>query len=164
MSRSRIAGLLVATILAACTIERGDVRTPGGESPEADTVRVRKAIEAIAHAFESGDLTGLDTIYHDSVTVFEAGTIDQGWVKYRNGRLTPEIEAIRDRQLLLDDIQVHLAGTTAWASCQYTLTGYREGEPISELGVATMVFRKSAGRWRLVVSHTSSRDLAEAGS
>jgi ketosteroid isomerase-like protein len=123
MCRRLIAVLAAAAIVAACTIERGDVRTPSGQPPEADTVRVRKAIEAMAVAFEKGDLASLDTIYHDSVTVFESGSIDQGWIEYRDGRLAPQMNALRDRHLRFDQVRVHLAGSTAWASCQYALSG-----------------------------------------
>ena len=162
MSRSLRTLLIAAAVAAAaCTIERGDVRTPSGEPPEADTVRVRKAIEAIALAFETGDLASLDTIYHDSVTVFESGAIGQGWIEYRDGHLAPQMEALRDRRLRFGGIRVHLAGTTAWATCRYELTGISQGESISAAGVATMVFRKLSGRWRLVVSHSSSPERAQ---
>jgi ketosteroid isomerase-like protein len=163
MSRSLIIVFLTAALAAACTIERGDVRTPSGEPPEADTVRVRRAIEAIALAFENGDLSTLDTIYHDSVTVFESGMIDQGWIEYRDGHLAPEMEALRDRRLLFDDIRVHLAGSTAWATCQYSLSGISDDGQVAVQGVVTMVFRKLAGRWRLVVSHSSTQEPARSG-
>ena len=52
LSRLAVLVLLAVSIsVAACTIERGDVRTPGGQPPEADTTRVRLTMEAIAAAF-----------------------------------------------------------------------------------------------------------------
>lgn len=147
---------LAAIFVGGCTIERADVRTPSGESPEADTTRVRKAIEAVALAFETGDLTPLDTIYHEDVTVYEDGRVEQGWLQYRDQYLLPEIEALTQRQLQFEDITVRLSGATAWATCRYTLHALRDGEPVLAQGLRTMIFRRVAGRWRLVHFHSST--------
>ncbi len=147
--------LLALVTTAACTIERGDVRTPSGQPPEADTAAVRKAIEATARAFETGDLASLDTIYHDSVLVFESGGIDRGWLSYRNEHLAPELEVLSDRRFDIEGIRIRIARTTAWATFRFTLEATRDGKRISASGVGTMVFQKLRGRWRLVHSHTS---------
>jgi ketosteroid isomerase-like protein len=149
---------LVAVILiaAACTVERADVRTLSGEPPEADTTQVRRLLDVIADAFESGDLAALDTIYHEGVTVYEGGRVDQGWIAYRDGHLAPEIEGLSERRLAFEDVEIRLAGSTALVTCSYTLTAQRDAEGITAHGLRTMVFRRFAGRWRLVHSHTSA--------
>jgi ketosteroid isomerase-like protein len=147
--------LAVAAPIVACTIERGDVRTPGGQPPEADTTRVRLTMEAIAAAFEAGDLASLDTIYHDSVTVFEAGRADRGWANYREGHLVPELEALSERRLRIHDVRVRLARNTAWATYGFRLGAVRDGQEVDARGIGTMVFQSLQGRWRLVHSHTS---------
>jgi ketosteroid isomerase-like protein len=140
------------------------VRTPGGEPPEADTTQVRRALDVIALAFETGDLAALDTIYHENVTVFEGGRADEGWLAYRDGHLAPELEALSERSLRFEDVRIRLAGSTAWAACRYTLTAVRDGDEVAAQGLCTMVFRKFAGRWRLVHSHTSTGGGNEDGS
>lgn len=142
--------------MAACTVEHADVRTPSGESPEADSVRVRRTVEAIATAIEGGDLAALDSIYHDSVLVFEAGGVDRGWASYRDVHLAPELEALSDRRFRFDEITVRLAGSTAWVTCRYRVDAVHDGEPVSARGVATLIFRELGGGWRLVHIHTSS--------
>lgn len=164
----RIASLLsVALTAAACTVERGDVRTPGGEPPEADTVKVRKVMEAVALAFETGDLSSFDTLYDDSVVVFEGGAANRGWARYRDDHLVPELEALSDRRLVFEDIRVRRAGGTAWATFRFTLEAVHEGERVSASGIGTMVLQRSAGRWRVIHSHTSTprpeRDERERG-
>ncbi len=148
--------MAMALLAGACTIERGDVRTPSGEPPEADTARVRQAVEAIARAFEAGDLAALDTLYHERVTVFEGGGVDRGWSEYRDGHLAPEIAALQDRRFTLEEIQVRRAGSTAWVTFRFTLSAVHDAEPVSARGLGTMVFRKLGGRWRVVHSHTST--------
>ncbi|NIW35228.1 MAG: DUF4440 domain-containing protein [Gemmatimonadetes bacterium] len=146
----------VALWLAGCTIEHGDVRTPSGEPPEADSVRVRETVEAIAAALEGGDLVALDSIYHDSVLVYEGGGVDRGWAVYRDGHLRPELEALTDLRFRFDDIRVRLADGTAWVTCRYALDALHDGQAVSARGVATLVFRELGRRWRLVHIHTSS--------
>lgn len=158
MSRTWYGCLLVAATLiaAACTVERADVRTPSGEPPEADTTRVRRLLDVIADAYRSGDLTALDTIYHEGVTVYEGGRVDRGWIDYRDGHLASEIAELSERRLSFEDVEIRLAGSIALVTCSYTLTAQRDGEEITARGLATMFFRRFAGRWRLVHSHTSA--------
>jgi ketosteroid isomerase-like protein len=148
---------LIAAFALACTVERADVRTPSGRPPEADTTVVRQAIAAVANAFETGDLTVLDSIYADNVTIYEGGNAWQGWRRYRDEHLIVEIESLTDRRLQFENIEVRLAGTTAWSTYSFTLTALHGGTPIRADGVATMVFRKLGGGWRIVHSHTSAR-------
>lgn len=149
---------VLATLVwvSACTIERADVRTPDGEPPEADTIRVRRAVEAIAAAFNAGDVRALDTLYHDSVLVYESGRIDRGWAAYRDEHLIPEIRELEDRELEFAAIDVRLADGTGWATVRYTLDAIHRGDTVSVRGVGTLVFQEVAGRWRVVHSHTSS--------
>ncbi len=148
--------LLAAILVAACTVERADVRTPSGEAPEADTTRIRRLVDLIADAYQTGDLTGLDTIYDEGVTVYEGGRADRGWMTYRDGYLAMEIEMLSERRLDFEDVEIRLAGSTALVTCSYRLTALRDGEPIAVQGLGTMVFRRFAGRWRLIHSHTSA--------
>jgi ketosteroid isomerase-like protein len=148
--------LLAAILIAACTVERADVRTPSGEPPEADTTRIRLLVDLIADAYRTGDLAGLDTVYHEGVTVFEGGRADQGWMTYRDGHLAAELESLSERRLDFEDVEIRLAGSTALVTYSYTLTAVRAGEQIAARGLGTMLFRRFAGRWRLVHSHTSA--------
>ncbi|NIW36754.1 MAG: DUF4440 domain-containing protein, partial [Gemmatimonadetes bacterium] len=100
--------------------------------------------------------TPLDTIYHEDVTVYEGGRVDAGWLAYRDGHLRPELEALAKRRLRFEDVSIRLAGNTAWATCRYRLTAVRDGERVTADGLGTLVFRKFAGRWRVVHAHMSA--------
>lgn len=140
------------------------MRTPSGEPPEADTTQIRRLVDEIARAYETGDLGSLDTIYHESATVFEGDKADTGWPSYRDGHLVPELELLSDRRLRFEGIRVRLTGSTAWATCRYALTAVRDGEDVTARGLGTMVFRRFAGRWRLVHAHTSTGGGNEDGN
>jgi ketosteroid isomerase-like protein len=151
-----LALVVVLLALAACTIERADVRTPSGEPPAADTTRVRMVLEEISVAFETADLSGLDTIYHDSVTVYEGGSVDRGWQSYRDGHLVPELQVLEDRRLEFDEIRIRLAGSTAWMTCRFRLSGIGDEGEVAVSGLQTMVLQRLSNRWRIVHVHTSA--------
>ncbi len=152
--RSLVLALLAAA--AACTIERGDVRTPGGQPPEADSVAVRLAIEAVARAYQSGDLAAFDTLYHESLTVLEGVRLSSGRDDYLAEYVEPRIRSLDDRYCRFDDIQVRLARNTAWATYRFALAGNRDGESVETRGVGTMILQKIQGSWRVVHVHSSS--------
>ena len=143
-------------LVVACTIERADVRTPGGERPESDTTRVRKVIDAIARSFETGDVMSLDTLYHEDVLIYEWGSVTTGWPKYRDEHLLPELDAFENRRFIIEDRKIRLAGTTAWASFRYIMEAGPQNDRLFASGVGTMVFQKLSGRWVIVHSHTSA--------
>ncbi len=144
------------SIAAACTVERADVRTPSGEPPEADTTRVRRLLDALADAYSSGDLAAFDTIVHDSLTVFEGGRVDDGWRTYRDDHLAAELAALDERRLRFEAVRVRLSGSTAWATGRYTLSAMHEGREIVLSGLATAVFWRHGGSWRLAHWHLSA--------
>jgi len=161
VKRVLLVGAAFTVGAVACTIERGDVRTPSGVPPEADTLRVLRALDVISVAFETGDLAPLDTLYHEAATVYDGGRSYVGWPEYREDYFAPFMRRLTERRLRFNEVMVRLAGTTAWVTCRYAKDARREGRPYSESGVGTLVFQKLAGRWRLVHWHTSARRTLE---
>jgi len=146
---------LAVSVPIACTIERGDVRTPSGRAPEADSTNVRLVMEAAARAYESGDIAALDSLFSDSLTVFDDIRVSSGRVAYIDDYLAPQIDTLGDRQLRLQDIVVKLARSAAWATFRFVRSGTRDGEEIETRGVGTMILQRSQNRWQIVHIHTS---------
>ena len=146
--------LALALFVAACTVERADVRTPSGEPPAADTTRIRATIDVLARAVETSDLAALDTVVAEGVSVIVDGVVVAAGREDR-GRMLAHLEALDQRRLRFDDIEVSLAGGTAWATARYAMSAVHDGAPIARSGVATMVFSRRAGRWWLIHLHAS---------
>jgi ketosteroid isomerase-like protein len=60
-------------------------------------------------------------------------------------------------QFFLTDVQVHLDADTAWVTCaENILSGGAGGPEMEDAKVlATNVFRRAGGRWRMVLRHGS---------
>lgn len=154
LSRVLLLVILTAPLPVACTIERGDVRTPSGRPPEADSTSVRLVAEAVARAYESGDLAAFDSLFSDSLTVFDGTRITSGRAGYI-AYLESQIRAVDQRRVVLQDITVELARNSAWATLGFTCKGTRDGEAIGVSGVGTMIFQRTQNRWQILHIHTS---------
>jgi len=154
ISRGRLllaAGAAIA--FATCTIERGDVRTPGGQPPEADTTRIRTVLEELATAYSSGDAAALRALIADEVTFFVDGVDGRG-AQAAIDSLTAQRQRDGQRGLTFTGVDIELAdGETAWVVCRFTLIGDRAGESVGQEGRATLILERSEGRWILVHLH-----------
>jgi ketosteroid isomerase-like protein len=146
------------------TVVRGApsaVRTPavGAHSvPNGDSAAVAAVIRALFAAAERNDLAALDTLYAgDSLIVIEGAGINLGWTDYRDHHLEPELKEMKDLQYRASDIEVHLAGNTAWAIFRYTLKVEMDGKPADLVGRGTAVLELRGSRWVVRLTQTSGR-------
>ena len=152
-------GSLLAAALAigfaACTIERGDVRTPGGQPPEADTTRIRALLTRLAHAYAVGDTGTMRALIADDLTFFVDGAEGRG-----AGAALDSLSAARGRlgrrDLELASVEIELAdGVTAWVVCRFSIGGDPEGALPARQARATLIMERREGDWTLVHAHLS---------
>ena len=118
-------GLLLALSLASTAAGAQPAAVTRGNAA-ADVIRT---LERSAQAFEHGDLQAAAQVWSNtaSLTVFEGGHINRGWVDYRDNHLGPEMKELHDVRYRLGDVVPHLAGDTAWATFSYTISGSEAG-------------------------------------
>ena len=136
---------------------------PGGghQTPATGEVAaIEKWLAEYDAAFNAKDLDKLGSFYHPDVTIYEGGGIDNGWAKYRDGHLGPELKAFENLEFAHTGRQIHLLGDgkTAYSVSQYTLKAKMAERVIDSGGLETLVLVKGAdGAWKIRHSHTSSR-------
>ena len=133
----------------------------GHQTPATGEVAaIEKWLAEYDAAFNAKDLDKLGSFYHPDVTIYEGGGIDNGWAKYRDGHLGPELKAFENLQFAHTGRQIHLLGDgkTAYSVSQYTLKAKMAERVIDSGGLETLVLMKGAdGVWKIRHSHTSSR-------
>lgn len=127
-----------------------------------DSTDAIATLRAVFAAAERGDLLALDSLYAgESLTVVEGAGINRGWADYRDHHLGPEIKVMKNFVYRPEEIEVHVAGTTAWTTFRYTLKADMNGRSIDNVGrgTAILIRRGTAANGRWVVRHiqTSSR-------
>lgn len=133
-----------------------------------DEAAVRDALLKCALSFERNDLAMALQVWagDESLTVFESGHANYGWADYRDNHLVPEMAEIKNTKYQLSDINVHLAGKTAWATFKYTISGdvteNGKARHVDGAGLGTAVLEERQGRWQIVHWHSSAPRRAPA--
>ena len=152
-ARIAVSGVLLVAFVAAFGVQFSSAGAPHGEEEH-----VREALMQSAAGFEKGDMTVLNKVWanDESVTVFESGHANYGWVDYRDHHLMPEMKEMKNTKYTLSDIKVKLAGTTAWATFKYAISPDVGARHVDGGGLGTAVLEKRDGRWQIVHWHSSA--------
>lgn len=130
-----------------------------GVSAQTDDVKaVMDVLTQEAQAVEKGDLAALDKIWanDESVTVFENGHANYGWLDYRNTHLGPELKEFKNTKYAFSDMKVKASGNLAFATFKYTLSADIGTRHVDSGGLGTAVLEKQGGKWRIVHWHSSA--------
>ena len=144
--------ILFAAAFAVFNLQLNVAAQTNDEKAIADVLRQNAA------AFEKNDLATLDKIWmnSESVTVFESGHANYGWLDYRNHHLAPEMKEFKNTKYAFSDIKTKVLGNLAYATMKYTISGDANGKHFDGAGLATAVLEKTNGKWKIVHWHSSA--------
>ena len=127
-----------------------------------DEAAVRDALMKSALSFEKNDVAMATRVWFndESLTVFESGHANYGWMDYRDHHLVPEMGEMKNTKYGFSDIKIHLAGKTAWATFKYTIAAdvvdNGKTRHVDGAGLGTAIMEKRDGQWRIVHWHSSA--------
>ena len=119
---------------------------------------VRDVLIQSATAFEKNDMAAMEKLWRndESVTVFESGHANYGWLDYRDHHLGPEMKEMKNTKYTLSDIKVKVSGNTAWATFKYAISADIGTRHVEGAGLGTAVLEKRSNDWRIVHWHSSA--------
>ena len=122
-------------------------------------------LESFDRAFVAKDLDTLESFYHPDVTMFEGGSINTGWIDYRDHHIGPELEGFENLQFDHRNIAVHVldGGRVAYVTSEYALKARVNGRDVDSGGLETLVLVKVGDAWKIRHSHTSTRRRPAGG-
>ena len=149
---------MISVLAGLCLVGITTAQSPSSQ-PQTEAEAVRQVLLDNARAFEKGDLAALERFWanDEKLTVFEGGHINTGWIDYRDHHLKPELKELKEVWYSLSNLHVHLAGTTAWATFEYAISGTTGKELFQGGGLGTAILEKREGRWRIVHWHSSNK-------
>lgn len=122
-------------------------------------------IAAIKFGWENGDGTPFRKKFLDfkGARYIEGGGQNAGLDSLVEHHVEPEKDALEYLKLDFSHIEVHFEGSDqsfAWAIADTRVKGKvnKSGREFDKSGYQTFLFRKIDGAWKLVHSHSSSRD------
>ena len=145
----------------ACALFLGlstlSVSAATNNAASAENAAVKAQLLASAAAFEHHDLAALAGTFvnDDSLTIFEGGDINKGWVDYRDNHIKPELADIKVVHYSLTEIDAHIDASTAWATFNYHIVGSTSKRSFDSYGIGTAILNKVDGLWRIVHWHST---------
>lgn len=158
------APLLGAVLLVSATASAAATPTAKQATTE-DTAAILSIITAIEHGWEQGD--GAPFRKHfldfDGARYLESGGQNVGLDDLVVRHVEPEKHSLESLQLDFLDPVIHFEGPAfAWAIADTRVKGKvrKTGRIIDKKGFETFLFRKVGGAWKVVHTHSSSRDAS----
>ncbi|MBC5810891.1 MAG: nuclear transport factor 2 family protein [Candidatus Eremiobacteraeota bacterium] len=126
-------------------------------SQASDNAKVKAQLVASARAFERHDLTTLAKVFVNdrSLTIYEGGEVNTGWIDYRDNHLKPELAEIKSVRYTLSSIVSHVDDNTAWATFNYHIVGSTAKRKFDSRGIGTAVLLRVKDTWRIVHWHST---------
>lgn len=146
--------LICAALVAICS-------TAVFASAEDEKV-IKEIIAAIEYGWENGNGAPFRKHFLDfeGARYIESGGQNEGLDDLVDNHVEPEKDALEFLSLDFSDIEIHLEGGFAWAIADTRIKGkVREnGREFDKVGRETFLFRQIDGEWKVVHTHSSSRD------
>ena len=128
----------------------------------------RQAVEAVLKNYKNAlqNLTteGTFDLFLEDSKVFESGGEEGTYTNYIEHHLGPELGHFKSFTFSDYEIDVQVDGAYAFTTETYVYTivlkpnDKGEGRTISKKGIATSILKKVDGKWKIVKTHSSSRD------
>ena len=127
-----------------------------------DEAPILEIIAAVEYGWENGDGAPFREHFLDfmGARYVESGGQNEGLDDLVTNHVEPEKDALEYLTLDFDNIEVHFEGNFAWAIADTKVGGKvrSSGVVFDKKGFQTFLFRYVDGAWKVVHTHSSSRD------
>ncbi|SDD66363.1 YybH family protein [Kordiimonas lacus] len=127
-----------------------------------DKKAIKEIIAAIEYGWENGDGAPFRKHFLDfeGARYVESGGQNEGLDDLVTNHVEPEKDALEYLHLDFSDIEIHFEGGFAWAIADTRVKGKvrKNGREFDKAGRQTFLFRLVEGEWKVVHTHSSSRD------
>ncbi|WP_417461185.1 YybH family protein [Kordiimonas sp.] len=127
-----------------------------------DETAIKEIIAAIEYGWENGDGEPFRKHFLDfeGARYIESGGQNEGLDDLVTNHVEPEKDALEFLSLDFSDIEIHFEGGFAWAVADTRVKGKvrKNGREFDKAGRQTFLFRQIDGEWKVVHTHSSSRD------
>lgn len=151
--------------LIVCAIGLSAAAPSFAERAEDNRQALIDIIEAIERGWETADGTPFRQHYLDfeGARFIEGGGQNKGLTDLIEHHVEPEGDALSDFDLELSNIETHIEGDFAWAIADVELTATLTSDDrrIHRRGYETFLFRRIGGDWKVLHTHSSTREVTE---
>jgi hypothetical protein len=147
----------VATVLLAVVLAPGASASAG----ETDAASLKSIILEVRDGWLNADRTPFEAHFLDfeGARYVESGGQNAGLTDLIEHHVVPEGEHLKDFSLKFENIEVTIEGDFAWAIADVEVYARLKSDDrvIDKKGYETFLFRKIDGAWKVVHTHSSTR-------
>jgi len=151
-------GLFLSSFCFSSTLFASDLAS----IDETDATQIKAIIAAVERGWEQGDGTPFRKHFLDfpEARYYESGGQNIGLEDLVTHHVEPEKDALEFLDIDYQNIRVFGEGNFAWALADTKVKGKVKGKDIvfDKKGHQTFLFRKTDGVWKVIHTHSSSRD------
>jgi len=131
-------------------------------SQKNDEEQIVHIINQIKHGWENGDGAPFRANFldHDGARYFESGGQNDSLKDLIEHHVEPEKDALVFLSLNYSNIQIHIERNFAWVLADTAVKGEvkKSGRRFDKMGYQTFIFKKIKEQWKVLHTHSSSRD------
>ena len=128
----------------------------------ADKKQIEEIVSSIKYGWENGDGAPFRKYFldFDGARYFESGGQNIGLNDLVEHHVEPEKDALVYLKLNFKNLQIHIEGDIAWALANTEVKGEvrKNGKVFDKTGHQTFLFKKIEGDWKVIHTHSSSRN------
>jgi ketosteroid isomerase-like protein len=168
--RLKLLAFIVVSVLAAPeALAHGKKKhgpaalNPGRDVSQAELDVAPAAADAVASverftaSLGAGDLDKAAAELDPKVLILESGGVERSRDEYLAGHAGHDAAFLKSAHVMLKRRTAHATGDLAWIATESDIHAKKGDELLSIASTETMVLRRSAGRWKIVHIHWSSR-------
>ena len=157
--------LTIALLAASSTAlaHEPPASAPAKASAAGGGAAVIAVLDAYKTAMEKLDVSRTADLFAKDSLIYETGGVEGDYARYLEHHLTPELAEFSEFKFNDYKVEVRLEPPYAFATETYVyrIVVKADGKVVERQGVTSSVLRKQGGKWRILVSHNSSRALVK---
>lgn len=160
---AKMVPVMVAVLLAAPMSASAHDPVPGPAPTAARldpaAAEAANVVDAFHAALKAGDTSKAESLLADAVLIFEAGGAERSRSDYAAHHLPADAAFAKLATETLNRRSGGGGGNFAWIASEGAVRPQAEGKAQQRITTETMILEKTAGIWRIVHAHWSSRAL-----
>lgn len=122
-----------------------------------DEEQVRRSNERFYMAMNMAEISEMDEVWADEPSAVCVHPGREALIGYERIRESWEVifAGANSMSIASGSERITVAGEIAWVSCVETISLMMEGGLAAAAAQATNIFRRTSGRWRMIVHHAS---------
>lgn len=127
--------------------------------PNKNVEAIKAVLKEYNSAVEKLDVTGTEKLFTADSKIYESGGSEGNYAHYLEHHLTPELKEFKSFTYSDYKVELDIDGNYAFATetYNYVIILAKDNTEVKRKGVATSVLKRIKGKWKIMISHNSSR-------